>query len=404
MTSPHSASQAAAGSSPGPAVTAAVLLLASMTIMANATIAPSLPGLKDHFAGTPGIETLLGLVITLPSAMIVLTAGLIGSLSDRYDRRPMLVFFGLCFALGGASGLWVDTLTGLLIGRAVLGIGVAGTMTLALAFGSEFWEGPARARYMGQQGAAMSAGGVVVMVLGGALAGLGWRGAFAIYLAALPIALNALWVLGTRLKREPHGHEARPGAPKEGFPWGVYAFTGTLAFVFMALFYVMPTRLPFLMLSHGTANPMVVGAVMGSMTLAMMPGSLAYGRVRARLSPMAIFALGFGLMAVGLGIIASVPTLAGTWTGVIVGGLGMGPMMPNFITYLMGFVPPTQQGRASGLLTTALFAGQFCSPLVSAPLVTAFGLEGGFLALAVAMAAVFAGLGVLAARPRLAMA
>ncbi len=41
-------------------------------------------------------------------------------------------------------------------------------------------------------------------------------------------------------------------------------------------------------------------------------------------------------------------------------------------------VPASMRGRASGLLTTAFFLGQFASPLVSAPLVAWFGLAGTF--------------------------
>ena len=46
---------------PGGLVTAAVLGMSAMTIMANATISPSLPELRAHYADVDGIETLAGL-------------------------------------------------------------------------------------------------------------------------------------------------------------------------------------------------------------------------------------------------------------------------------------------------------------------------------------------------------
>jgi MFS family permease len=172
---------------PGRNVTVAVLLLASLTIMSNATIAPSLPGLKAHFASTPGIETLSGLILSLPSLAIVLTAGLTGWLADRINRQTLLILSGLLYVLGGTSGLWVGSIEAMLVGRFILGIGVAGTMTLAMTWGADLWQGPARARFLGFQGAAMSGGGIVVVLLGGALAALHWRGAFAVY------ALSCRW-------------------------------------------------------------------------------------------------------------------------------------------------------------------------------------------------------------------
>ncbi len=365
---------------PGPFVTVAVLLLASLTIMSNATIAPSLPGLRAHFADVEGIDTLAGLLLALPSLAIVLTAGVIGLLADRISRQALLVGAAVAVAIGGASGLVAETLPQMLAGRVVLGLGVAGTMTLALAWGGDLWQGPARARFMGLQGATMSAGGVVVMLLGGGLAALHWRGSFAAYLVVIPVAIFAYVALA------PYA-AARKAAPAVAgdagarFPWRAFALVGPLAFVFMATFYVMPTRLPFLLTGMGIGNAALIGAVMALMTLVSIPGALMYGRIRRYLSAVAVFALSFGVMGAGLLLVGLAETLPGVMAGIALTGLGMGPSMPNYTTYFMGFTPPALRGRASGLLTTAFFAGQFASPLATAPLVAAFGLKGAFEAM-----------------------
>ena len=106
---------------PGRRLTVSVLLLAAMTIMANATIAPSLPGLKAHFADVAGIDTLTGLILTLPSLAIMLSAGLVGWMADRFSRQTMLAASALAYAIGGTTGLWAETLPQLLAGRLVLG-------------------------------------------------------------------------------------------------------------------------------------------------------------------------------------------------------------------------------------------------------------------------------------------
>lgn len=366
---------------PGRRLTVSVLLLAAMTIMANATIAPSLPGLKAHFADVPGIDTLAGLIVTLPSLAIMLSAGLVGWMSDRYNRQVMLALSALAYAIGGTTGLWADTLWQLLGGRLLLGFGVAGTMTLGMAWAADLWQGEARAKFMGLQGAAMSGGGIVVMLLGGVLATLHWRGAFAVYALVLPIAAFALIMLAPHARRIAASRTERGprvSVAAQGFPWRAYAMIAPLAFLFMASFYVMPTRLPFLLAEVGVTNAAVTGAVMASMTLVSMPGALLYGRIRRFLSPMAIFAASYLLMGAGVLIVAQAQGPGLVVAGLMVAGLGMGPSMPNYTTYFMSFVPPAQRGRASGLLTTAFFAGQFASPLVTAPLIAVFGLRGGF--------------------------
>ncbi len=386
---------------PGRRVMASILLLASLTIMANATIAPSLPGLQAHFADVEGIETLLGFLLTLPSLAIVLSAGLFGWLADRYDRQKLLALAAVLYAVGGTVGLWADSLTVLLIGRAILGVGVAGTMTLGMTWGTDLWQGQARARFLGFQGAAMSAGGIVVMLLGGALATLHWRGAFATYLLVLPVAVFALYCL-TPYARQIASRRAetvaanRPATAAGAFPWAAFAVVGPLGFIFMATFYVMPTRLPFFMVQMGVTNTLVVGGIMASMTLASVPGALLYGRIRRYLSALQVFAASYALMGLGMLIVAQAQGPGLAILGSMVMGLGMGPSMPNYTTYFMGYVPADLRGRASGMLTTAFFAGQFVSPLVSAPLVVWFGLGGAFVALGLALiglAVVILGLG-----------
>lgn len=384
-------------------VSVSVLLLAAMTIMANATIAPSLPGMKAHFADVPGIDTLTGLILTLPSAAIMLTAGLAGWLADRVSRQALLILAAVLYAVGGSSGLWAESLTQLLIGRAVLGVGVAFTMTLALAWGADLWQGPVRARMMGVQGAFISGGGIVVIILGGVLATLHWRGAFSAYLLVLPVTLLALVKLAPyarRLTARRADAAAHPAAAAEPFPWAVFAFVGPLAFLFMAAFYAMPTRMPFLLEGLGVTNTALVGIIMATLTMASMPGALAYGRIRQRLSAMAVFALSFALMGLGMVVISQATGIAGVVIGTVIAGAGMGPSMPNYTTYLMASVPALQRGRASGLLTTAFFAGQFAAPLLAAPLVHLFGLAGMFEALGFFQIALAGGLAVLAARGR----
>ena len=380
----------------------AVLLMASMTIMANTTIVSSLPGLRDHFAGVEGIDTLAGLIVTLPSLAVVLAAGASGWLIDRANRQILLIAAALLYAVGGTTGLWADGLPAILVGRLFLGFGVALTMTLAMTWSADLWQGAARARFLGLQGASMSAGGVVFMLLGGTLSSLHWRGAFAVYALVVPVAILGLIALA------PHGREiarrkaeaaARPRSRAEaGFPWAAYAFVGPLAFVFMVTFYVTPTRLPFLLEELGVTSPVAVAAIMATLTLVSMPTALMYGRIRRHVSAIGVFAGSYLLMGAGLLCQASATSWEWVLLGSVLAGIGMGPSMPNYTTWFMGRVPESQRGRASGLLTTAFFLGQFVSPLVSAPLVAGFGLSGAFGVLGLVLILLGLGLVVLARR------
>jgi MFS family permease len=372
---------------PGRLVTASVLMLSALTIMANATISPSLPGLKEHYADVDGIETLSGLLLSLPSLAIVLSAGFMGWMVDRFNRQTLLIVSALLYAIGGTSGLWVDSLQGMLIGRFILGLGVAGTMTLGMTWGADLWQGAARARFLGWQGASMSGGGIVVMLAGGALAALHWRGAFAVYALVLPVALLAVAALQPHARaiaaRKAERATLSRAKSDSRFPWAAFGVTAPLGFFFMAMFYVLPTRGPFLMAEKGVTSPMLIAAIMAAMTMASVPGALNYGRIRRYLSATAIFGLSYVIMGAALVVMALATGPVTLLIGSLLMGIGMGPSMPNYTTFFMAFVPADLRGRASGLLTTAFFAGQFASPLISAPLIGLFGLAGAFEVMAV---------------------
>jgi MFS family permease len=60
-------------------------------------------------------------------------------------------------------------------------------------------------------------------------------------------------------------------------------------------------------------------------------------------------------------------------TGLAVSGLGTGLMFPNLNVWLTSEMPENHERRAVGGLTTAIFLGQFISPVAGQPLTGLFG-------------------------------
>ena len=111
----------------------------------------------------------------------------------------------------------------------------------------------------------------------------------------------------------------------------------------------------------------------GVSTLTVLPASLVFARLRQQLSPWTVFALGFAVLAVGFlvqGLSSSLPLLI---AGMGIAGFGFGLVMPNLGTTLLAMAPAHLRGRLSGGLVSAIFIGQFLSPVLSQPLVVAVG-------------------------------
>jgi MFS family permease len=356
--------------------TRTVLLAASsLTVMAGATIAPALPAIERHFAGTGGdIPLLTRLALTFPALFIAIFAPLAGSLADRFGRRRQLIIGIVLYALAGASGFFAPSLPVMLVGRALLGLAVAAIMTAATALIADYYIGARRTAFLGLQAAFMSGGGVLFLAGGGYLAQISWQYPFLVYLLSLfllPLAL--LFAFEPEKKANlPIGADAPVVAATVPLPLIVLLYGNML--VMQIIFYMIPVQLPFYLEKLTGANAAQSGQALALGTLAGAAMSFGFGKLRARFSNatlLSAFALLMGTGYVGIGLSGSYSAVLGS---LIVAGLGFGLLLPVTSVWLTSATPPALRGRIIGGLTTAMFAGQFLSPLVTKPLADQFGL------------------------------
>lgn len=348
-----------------------LLITSSMTVMAGAALAPDLPQIQIFFADVPRSAFWVKLMLTIPGLFTAIAAPFAGTIADCWGRKPLLLVSTFCYGVGGASGLVLSSISGLLVGRALLGLSVGGIMTASTALIADYYHGPRRDQVMGIQASFMSFGGVVFLVLSGTLADLGWRLPFLIYLTAF-VAFGMAIAFIT----EPPRSQAAPDSPDSPEPspmpqellatlGGIYGLT----FLSMATFYLVPVQLPFYLaeLTQGQASNAATGIAIAALNLTSAVVATGYRRIRERLGFTAISGLGFGAMAVGYGVIAIAPTYTIVLLGLVIAGMALGLNVPNLNVWLNAVAPATVRGRAVGGLTTCLFLGQFMSPILSQP-------------------------------------
>jgi MFS family permease len=98
----------------------ALLMAASLTTMANATISPALPGLERMFADDPNAAILTRLLVAAPSLSVAICAPLVGLVADRQGRRPLLLAGIILFVIAGCAGLFLPDLPSIFASRLVL--------------------------------------------------------------------------------------------------------------------------------------------------------------------------------------------------------------------------------------------------------------------------------------------
>ena len=355
-------------------IKATLLLTSTLTVMSGATIAPSLPAMQEYFANVENSALLVRLVLTIPALFIAIGGLFAGSLVDRVGRKPLLVVSTILYGLAGGSGFILNSLVTILIGRALLGLSVAGVMTGATTLIADYYQGQKRADFMGLQAASMGLGGVVFLSVGGFIADLNWRFPFLIYLSAWVVCL-AIAITLYEPNREVDPQVTDASIAKPSMPWGVLAMIYSVALFYMVAFYLIPVQLPFYLQSLGSVSASASGLAIAASTLASSIVSLRYGFVKQRLGFVQIVSLSFAVAAIGYGIIS----LAGSYNlvllGLIIAGLGFGLLMPNLNVWLSSIISDSLRGKALGGLTTFFFLGQFLSPIVSQPITNSLGLD-----------------------------
>jgi hypothetical protein len=64
-------------------------------------------------------------------------------------------------------------------------------------------------------------------------------------------------------------------------------------------------------------------------------------------------------------------------------GMGFGLIFINTNSWFLSRVPPQKRGKASGILASSFFLGQFSSPLIFQPNVKIYGIQGLFFIMSI---------------------
>ncbi len=350
-----------------------------MTVMAGATIAPSLPEMSKAFPDNPSAEALVKLVLTIPGLFIALTSPISGWIIDKYGRIKLLVAMLLLYALAGASGLYLNTLWEIIVGRALLGVAVGGIMTTAVALIGDYFEGEDRQKFLGVQAGIMALSGTVFISLGGTLADVGWRYPFAIYLLALIAA--PMVALFLKEPKRVSSEKMKAAVPIPKLAWTIYM----ISFLGMVVFYLMPVQIPFLMIEISDMGNMETGLAISTVMLVGGIMSFQYPKLKKRLTHYQIYGILFLCMGIGYYLISTATSYWTTFPGLLISGLGAGLLMPNSNLCLVTMASPENRGKVLGMLTTFIFIGQFASPIFFQPLVDATSIRSGFAYLGIAL-------------------
>jgi DHA1 family tetracycline resistance protein-like MFS transporter len=346
---------------PRRAAVAYILVTVVLDVLALGVILPVLPRMVESFLGgdTAAAARVYGLFGTLWAAMQFVFSPLLGALSDRFGRRPVILLSNFGLGVDYILMALAPTLGWLFAGRVISGIAGA-SWTTAAAYLADVTRPEERAGAFGKIGAAWGLGFVLGPALGGVLGGIDPRLPF--WVAAAFTLLNAaygLFVLPESLPRERRGRldlgRANPlGAlgllrGHRGLPvLATVAFLFWMAHQVLSSVFVLYTGLRYGW-SATTIGLTLAGVGVCSMIVQaglVRPIVARFGERTALLAGLALATLGYA----GFGL---APTAGWLWATIpVFTFMGLhGPSMQSLMTRR---VAPTEQGRLQGAYTSIM--------------------------------------------------
>ena len=140
-------------------VTATILSMSLLTVMAGAATAPALGIIKAHFSDASAM--LVQFIVSMPALLIIVTNLFFLPLSRILRTRTIATTGLLLYVVAGAGCYFVDDICVLLLLRAVLGISVGLIMPLSTGLLAYYFPPEEQARLMGLSAAMNQMGGVM---------------------------------------------------------------------------------------------------------------------------------------------------------------------------------------------------------------------------------------------------
>ncbi|MXU66559.1 Bcr/CflA family efflux MFS transporter [Rhodobacteraceae bacterium KN286] len=349
-----------------------LVVLTGLSALSMNLFLPSLPSLSSHFATD---YAYVQLTVSAYLAVTALIQLVVGPLSDRFGRRPVLIWSLVIFVLATLGCVLSTSFEMFLAFRLIQGA-IATGMVLSRAIIRDMVEPAQAASMIGYVTMGMTLMPMVGPVIGGLLdEWVGWQGSFWFLILTGLLVLGVVWAdLGETNQSHSSSFteqfRAYPDLLRSRRFWG-YTLSAALA---SGAFFAFLGGGPYVASEILGMSPSSLGLYFGFIALGYMIGNFISGR-RAQvwgIGPMMIMGavctlcgmlLALGLFLAGLG---SPITLFGT---IFFVGLGNGMSLPNANAGIVS-VRPHLAGSASGLGGAVMIGGGAALSAVTGALLT----------------------------------
>jgi MFS transporter, DHA1 family, tetracycline resistance protein len=353
------------------AAVAFIFVTILLDMFALGLIMPILPKLVESFLDndTASAARVFGLFGTAWAVMQFFFSPILGGLSDRFGRRPVVLLSNLGLGLDYVLMALAPSLSWLFVGRVISGITAANVST-AFAYIADVTPPEQRAAVFGKIGVAFGAGFILGPAIGGLLGGMDPRLPF--WVAASLSFTNTLY--GWLILPESLPPERRvPFRWKNANPLGalhllrsnrVLGGLSVVNFIAQLAHVVLPSTFVLYATFRYGWDATTVGLTLAMVGIcAMAVQGAAIGPIVRRFGERRALLLGLGSGAIGFLIFGAAPTGPLFWLGIPVMALWgvAGAATQALMTRL---VTPEQQGQLQGATNSVQSVSQLLGPFL----------------------------------------
>lgn len=345
----------------------------------NGLIMPVVPRLIEDVSGRALTEAALigGALLLVYSLMLFFCAPIIGGLSDRFGRRPVLLVTLVAMGVDYLLMALAPNLFWLFVGRAISGV-MGATWAAANSCVADLFPPAERGAKFGLLGGAGAAGIVLGPAIGGLLGELGPRLPFVFAGIVSMVAALLFWF---KFPETLPAEKRRAFTLARANPLGTLIQMARLPFVFGVLATLFLFTLAsqattaiwaFLLIERFGWSPLHIGisvAIYGAL-LAGVQGGLT-GVAIARIGPQRTAALGIMAGVCAFAVLAFAATGPALYLGIAVGAYG-GLTFPALQGLMSSRVDEDAQGELQGAVASIIAIAAIFGPLIMPPVFATF--------------------------------
>lgn len=343
-------------------------------VLGNSMLIPVLPQMQTELKVS---QFQASLTITLFSVTAGLFIPILGYLSDRFNRKaiiiPSLIVYGGAGILAGLGAIW-HSYSVVIVARALQGLGAAGTAPITMALVGDLYKGGAESKALGLIEASNGSGKVISPILGSLLALIVWYAAFFAFPFFCLLALIAI----ISLIKEPKRNKKPPKLGqyirtivqimKKKGRWLIAAFfIGSMALfiLFGVLFYLSEIleKKPY------ELKGVLKGLILAIPLMGMVITSYATGSIIKKNGVLIRWLTNIGLALSTTALVATIFWNKNVYVFIsllTLSSIGTGLVLPCLNTIITGAVSRGERGMITSLYSSLRFLGvAFGPPLFS---------------------------------------